>query len=101
MDDSIRIENLEKEIAILSTRVEELEKVDSAQPIIETIEKSNRKKTSKRTEDFLFVGVVLVILGSIWLAKSFGWFCFDLKFWPSVLIILGIYYILKSRRSKD
>ena len=44
-----------------------------------------------------FWGVVLVMVGFIWLAKSVGWLDeVDIPLFPLVLICLGVYFLVRS-----
>ncbi len=45
----------------------------------------------------IFWGVVFIIVGFYWLAKSLGWLHeIDIPLFPLVLIILGVYFILRN-----
>lgn len=64
---------------------------------------NNNKDTFKNSA--VFLGVGLIIVGSILLAKkiwpwfSLKWFRFS-KYWPIILIIAGIYVIYKQKNHK-
>jgi len=45
----------------------------------------------------VFWGVVFVVVGFYWLAKSLGWLHeIDIPLFPLALVILGVYLILRS-----
>lgn len=46
----------------------------------------------------LFWGLALIAGGIIWLGDQVGWFELDLPFWPTAMIVLGLYWVISSRK---
>lgn len=50
----------------------------------------------------VLLGSILILFGIIQLAKEFGWFYVDWylvrRFWPVLLIALGVFLIFRDRR---
>jgi len=42
-------------------------------------------------------GVILVVVGAIWLAKDMGWIRFDLPVAPLIVLALGAWIIYKKK----
>lgn len=56
-------------------------------------------KTEKKTSGKLMGGIILVILGSIFLMDNYGFVIFDIgRLWPLFLIIPGIFIIRDYNR---
>jgi phage shock protein C len=73
-----------------------------ASSITET-EDIESKESNEASSAALFVGVILTVLGFLFLVGnfiSFAWFSFS-KLWPLVLIAVGIVVILKGTGSKQ
>lgn len=54
----------------------------------------NPEKHSRRGSKFEFLGLLLVVIGLLFLADEMNWFRWDIPFWPVVLIALGLYFLL-------
>ncbi len=58
-------------------------------------------KNSDPWESHWVWGVVLIVLGCIFLAQNFGWFDEYLtigRLWPLLLVFFGIYHIMKHSK---
>ncbi len=60
---------------------------------------------SKRKQETLFFGVVLLIIGAVFMLNNFGlriniW-DFLGKFWPAILIIIGVKNIIQHLQEKN
>ncbi len=40
--------------------------------------------------------LIVLIIGIIWLARDMGWIDTNVSLWPILLIVLGVYWILKK-----
>ena len=43
----------------------------------------------------IFWGIVLIVIGFLWLGRNLGWFLFNIPWFPLILIAVGIYVVLK------
>lgn len=73
--------------------------------------RSARRKIEKESEDrqmemccrdrgrhHSFWGIVFIVLGFYWLAKSLGWMeHIDLPLFPLALIVLGVFFVIRSQ----
>lgn len=60
-------------------------------------EQTEKKEIKCKHSHSPFWGVVLLVLGFVFLADNMGWLYIDLPFWPIVMIIGGAYLIYSSR----
>jgi hypothetical protein len=44
-------------------------------------------------------GIVLIVIGLIWLGNNLGWIEYDIPWVPVVMIVIGAYLILKHHHS--
>jgi len=69
---------------------------------METSQSEKQESCCRHHRHGSFWGIVLVALGLVFLADNLGWVCWDLPFWPVVMIIGGAYLIYTSgRREKQ
>jgi hypothetical protein len=88
---SEKMENLAEEV---NQQVEEVvKKVDEK---IEQIGGEPRKKSRKHWDNS-FWGIVLIVVGLLWLGNNLHWFRIHLPIWPLVLIVIGLYLLLDHR----
>tara|TARA_Y100000310_G_scaffold345268_1_gene463274 strand:- start:29525 stop:29725 length:201 start_codon:yes stop_codon:yes gene_type:complete len=63
-----------------------------------------KKKTSKAVKNLVCscdghgFGAILLVIGIVFLAKELG-IIPDIKLWPIILIILGLYYLASSKKT--
>ncbi len=116
MDEKSKIEQLEKTIEAMSERLEKIgeniaDRVeDFEENLNENINKSSESDESKsgiekklrrsrrNRGDTFFWGVILIAIGTFWIARNLGWFVWRIEFWPSALIILGLYILIRNPR---
>jgi fatty acid desaturase len=56
------------------------------------------RRKSRRKWDNTFWGIVLIVVGFLWLGSNLDWFDIHIPFWPAVLIVIGVYLLLEHRR---
>jgi Flp pilus assembly protein TadB len=49
----------------------------------------------------LFWGIVLVVVGLIWLGNNLGWFMYEIPWIPVIMIAGGIYMILRNWEKEE
>jgi hypothetical protein len=82
----------------LESRMEALEKKLSAmrQDAVVEPEKESRRPRQTRRSGKIFVGILILMLGLIWLGQNLDieWVR-DLKFWPLAVIAFGVYLLFE------
>jgi len=46
----------------------------------------------------VWLGVIFVLLGGYFFGKEVGWFAVDFPFWQSVVVLVGVYFLVKGLR---
>jgi hypothetical protein len=77
--------NVESKGEAFGKRVEE-----RAQQIAKDVKKEGRKTPG------LFWGIVLIVVGFIWLGDNLGWFWYDVPWIPIIMLVVGIFLVLKN-----
>ena len=86
---------IDKFVEEIDRQIEEVvKKVDEK---IEHIGGEPRKKSRKHWDNS-FWGIVLIVVGLLWLGNNLHWFRIHLPVWPLVLIVFGLYLLLEHRR---
>ncbi len=49
----------------------------------------------------LFWGIVLIVIGFLWLGRNLDWFMYDIPWVPVIFIALGIYFILRNHEYRN
>ena len=69
---------------------------------INDLDKNKSSNTRSPSESSRVLGFILVALGVIFLANRFITIDWDIdRFWPVILILVGIVLVIKSRKQKD
>lgn len=97
-------DKLEEKMKEVEKRLEEIgKKVEAKGEEIGKVVEEKAKTVKKDLEykghhnHSLFWGLVLVVLGFLWLGNNLGWFYYDVPWLPLVMIAGGIYLILRNR----
>jgi apolipoprotein N-acyltransferase len=69
---------------------------EKTEPMPEEPQKRHRKHW-----DSPFWGIVLIVVGFIWLGNNLHWFRIHLPIWPLVLIVIGVYLLLEHRHRSN
>ncbi|MEI6498355.1 MAG: PspC domain-containing protein [bacterium] len=69
-----------------------------AQNIAKEIKKTVEERGSQHGDNRLLFGAIIVIIGALFLLQNLFNINLWSNFWPIVLIILGLYFMLKSNR---
>lgn len=48
----------------------------------------------ERKHKGLVFGILLILVGVVWLSKEFGWIPADVPIWPIVLIVIGLLIVI-------
>ncbi len=59
----------------------------------------NRRFASKEEMHGWWLGLFLILVGLLWMARDFG-MLIDIPFWPTVVILFGLFIIAKKRCCK-
>jgi hypothetical protein len=96
-----KMKKLEKRVEDIGKRVEE--KGEEFGKRMEVKAKEVRQKIEKKNlpGHNIFWGVALVAVGLIWLAGNTGWFDFDIPWFAIVLIVVGIYLVIRNWEKKE
>lgn len=98
-------EKLDAHMKRLEARIEEIGQK------VETKGEEFSKKAHSKAKDIqheiearsgkhsLFWGIVLILVGLIWLGSHLGWIHYNIPWVPVAMIVAGIYLILRHRRS--
>jgi hypothetical protein len=84
----------------VENRIEEFgkqidERFSNAKPT-EREHRPDQPLPSKRHHDIPFWGIILIIVGFVFLGNHLHWFHFDIPWIPAALIILGFYLIFEN-----
>jgi len=95
-------EKFEKKMKKLEKRMEEIGKAleEKGEQLGEKVEDKvktvDKKMWGRRHSGHsLFWGIVLIVVGFVWLGNNLGWFLYDIPWVPVAMIAVGIYLILK------
>ena len=83
---------LEEKVAELEKRIERMGK--QAEAKLKTAKTDVRKK--EHHGHMLFWGIVLIVVGIIWLGNNLEWFVYEIPWIPVIMIAAGIHIILKN-----
>ena len=96
-------EKFDKKMKKLEKRVEEIgekieEKGEEFGKKVESKAKTFHEKFEKKGHHGhnLFWGIVLIVVGFLWLANNLDWFEYDVPWIPVVMIAVGIFLILRN-----
>lgn len=95
-----RFEKLEKQMNTLRQRIEEVGR-RAGDKIDEKLEHIPRRQTRRGNRDSLFWGIALIVVGAVWMGKSFGMFFWGPPLLPTVLIVLGLFLIFRTRKNRS
>jgi len=96
-------EQFEKKMKKLEKRIEEIGKTveEKGEELGKRVE-SRAKKIQNRFEHrecgrghSLFWGIVLIVVGFVWLGNNLDWFDYDIPWVPVAMIGVGIFLIIK------
>ncbi len=87
-----RLSKLEARVDGISQELEEIKGKNKPQP------EGSTKTGNSRSRNEVLLGILLIVIGGIWLGNSLDWFCLPIPFWPAILILLGLGAIVNSRR---
>ena len=69
----------------------------------ENSKKDNEKKSSHHCNGWCCCGhnkygfgLIILIIGVLWLMKDLGWISSNISFWPIAFIVFGIYILAKK-----
>ncbi|MCJ7812145.1 hypothetical protein MUP95_02345 [bacterium] len=85
-------EKIEQKVTDLENKVERMGK--GAKTKTESAKENSRKEGHHGHT--LFWGIVLIIIGIIWLGNNLKWFIYDIPWIPVIMIAGGIYIIFKN-----
>ena len=95
-------DKLDEKMKNLENRIEEIGK--KVEERGEELGKKVEEKARTIKKDFerrghhghtMFWGIVLIVVGLIWLGNNVGWFFYDVPWFPVAMIAVGIYLIVK------
>ena len=92
MEDQTKIAELEQRLEAMGRRIDDL--AERAGQRIDPTGARRKDQMSSRS----FWGLIFLIVGSVWLSNRMGWFYFDIPIAATVLIVIGIYMIVTSKR---
>ncbi len=92
MEENEKIAELEQRLEAMGKRIDDL--VERTGQRIDPTCTRRPYQSSGRT----LWGLVFVLIGFVWLANRMGWFYFDIPIAATVLIVIGLYLIVTSRR---
>ncbi len=92
MEDHQKIVELEQRLEAMSRRVDDV--AERAGQRIDPTGAFKPRPSNYRT----FWGAIFVLVGFIWLTNRLGWLYFDIPIAATILIFIGLYLILTSRR---
>ena len=96
-------ESFEKKMKKLEDRIEEIGKKieergeklgNKIEEKAKTVEKNIKQRGTHGHS--LFWGLVLLVVGILWLGNNLDWFIYDVPWFPVVMIAGGVYLILKN-----
>lgn len=89
----------EERLVELETRVSDLaEEVEKIKTKCECPSGPSFNTRKSRSRGELFMGLLLIGAGTIWLGNSLAWFSLHIPFWPAILILIGLSIVINSRR---
>ncbi|MFC2150622.1 LiaI-LiaF-like domain-containing protein [Calditrichota bacterium] len=88
--------DLQKRFDELAARLEKLETAQSEPPSRFHHEHVAERHYHYRGKNSSFWGVVLICFGGFWIMRELGWLDFNIPFWPSVLVVIGLYILFTS-----
>jgi len=95
-------EKLDKKMKKLEKKVEEIRKTleEKGEGLGEKVSdkvKAVDQKIGSRAHSghSLFWGIVMIVVGFVWLGNNLGWFSYEIPWVPVVMIAVGIYLILR------
>lgn len=92
MEDHEKIAELEQRIETLSRRIDEVAERAGQRIDFNVSHKANYSRSRP------FWGAIFIMVGLVWMANRMGWFYFDIPIAAAILIIVGLYFIVTSRR---
>jgi len=92
MEENERLASLEHRLDSLSKRVDDL--AERAGQRIDPVNTRRPPQSNIR----VFTGLMLTIFGGVWLANQMGWLYFEIPIAATMLIGIGLYMIVTSRR---
>jgi len=99
---------LEKKMKKLEKRLEEIGKKveqrgEEFGKKMEVKAREVRRKMDKKSHSGhgIFWGILLIVLGLLWLGGNMGWFYYDIPWFAVVLIAIGIFLVVRNWEKKD
>lgn len=90
-----KMKNLEKRVDEIGKKVED--KGEEFGKRVEEKAKAIKKDFERKGHHghTMFWGIVLIVVGLIWLGNNVGWFFYDVPWFPVAMIAVGIYLIVR------
>ncbi len=85
---------IEQKIDEISSRVDE-KLNDIGDRLDEVFDGKKKSESHRRGGEF--AGILLIVIGFIFLAQNLDWFDWDLPWFPLLLIVIGVYLIYNHR----
>lgn len=96
MDDR-SMERLEAEIRRMEKQIDS--KLDKLEVDISRLTGSRKDSDlGQRAGSRFFWGIILIVVGILWMADKFDWFEIPFRFWPVALVVVGLYLLLVRKK---